>query len=366
MGIKESRRKDAYRLLQCLVVAVRPLRVEELAEILAMDFDMAHRGVPTFRPDWRWDDPVGAVLSTCSSLIEIVDDNGSQIDKFSHSSVKRFLLSNHLANSISEASRFHIVLETAHLVLAQACLTFLLHLDVRTRVRGLPLAEYAAEHWVTHVQFKGVTPRVMDEMASLFSPDKPHVSSWFTAWIGIYLIDEPHKTYLQFYSKMPAPLSHSSLSRSSALFERPATEHPQYVADWYEFALLAALRRKDFPVAEILLKCGVSVNIRGIRGRTLLHDTVGNSDAEVVRFLLKHGADANSRQDDLSTPLHLAVRSSQEQGVYIAKLLLERGADAHARDRDYATPWMLARYLGKTDVARVLLYYDAKAPTVND
>ena len=35
--IKKPNRDHARRLLQCLVVAIRPLRVEELAEMLAID-----------------------------------------------------------------------------------------------------------------------------------------------------------------------------------------------------------------------------------------------------------------------------------------------------------------------------------------
>jgi hypothetical protein len=38
-NINENNRDDARRLLHCLAVAIRPLRVEELAEILAFDFD---------------------------------------------------------------------------------------------------------------------------------------------------------------------------------------------------------------------------------------------------------------------------------------------------------------------------------------
>ena len=39
--IKRSSRDRVKRLLQCLTVAIRPLRVEELAELLAYDFDAA-------------------------------------------------------------------------------------------------------------------------------------------------------------------------------------------------------------------------------------------------------------------------------------------------------------------------------------
>jgi hypothetical protein len=73
--INEDNREHARRLLHCLAVAVRPLRVEELAEILAFDFDDVEGGIPKFRADWRSNDQEGAVLSTCSSLISVVDSD---------------------------------------------------------------------------------------------------------------------------------------------------------------------------------------------------------------------------------------------------------------------------------------------------
>ena len=72
-GINKAQKEDARRLLQCLTVAARPLRVEELAELLAFDFQTtSERGIPTLREDWRWNDEEQAVLSTCSSLTAIV------------------------------------------------------------------------------------------------------------------------------------------------------------------------------------------------------------------------------------------------------------------------------------------------------
>jgi hypothetical protein len=49
--IKRPNRDHARRLLQCLVVAIRPLEVEELAEVLAVDFDDTE-GVAKLKPDW--------------------------------------------------------------------------------------------------------------------------------------------------------------------------------------------------------------------------------------------------------------------------------------------------------------------------
>ncbi|KAI9432166.1 hypothetical protein H4582DRAFT_1777605, partial [Lactarius indigo] len=118
--ISQVNRDHAYRLLQCLTVAVRPLRVEELAEVLAIDFNA--RGGPKLNADWRWEDNEEAVLSACSSLVTVVMDGDSRVVQFSHFSVKEFLTSNRLASCLGEESRFHIRLESAHTILAQASL----------------------------------------------------------------------------------------------------------------------------------------------------------------------------------------------------------------------------------------------------
>jgi hypothetical protein len=61
--IKETNWEFARRLLLCVCVVSRPLRVEELAELLAFDFKVGQ--IPKYREDWRLEDPVEAVLSTC-------------------------------------------------------------------------------------------------------------------------------------------------------------------------------------------------------------------------------------------------------------------------------------------------------------
>ena len=92
------------RLLQCLVVAVRPLGVKELAEVLAVDFDDAE-GIPKLKPNWRWDDQEKALLTSCSSLITIVETGDSRVVQFSHFSVKEVLTSDRLATSSGDVSR---------------------------------------------------------------------------------------------------------------------------------------------------------------------------------------------------------------------------------------------------------------------
>src|SRR5437588_4204045 len=87
--IPKSNQVHAHRLLQCLTVAVRPLRVEELAEILAVDFNTSE-GIPKLNEALRWEDQEQAVLSACSSLIAVIKgkEKDSHVVQFSHFSVK--------------------------------------------------------------------------------------------------------------------------------------------------------------------------------------------------------------------------------------------------------------------------------------
>ena len=145
---KSSARYSSICVLQCLVVAVRPLRVEELAKILAIDFD--DEELPKLNLHWSWEDQEQALMSSCSSLIAIAESDESRIVEFSHFSVKEFLTSYQLASSNGDISRYHIDLEPAHIILAQACMSVLLRWDDLVEEGGIgnisPLVGYAAEH----------------------------------------------------------------------------------------------------------------------------------------------------------------------------------------------------------------------------
>ncbi len=178
--IKKPQQDHARRLLQCLVVAIRPLRVGELAELIAFDFDDAE-GIPKLNANWRWEDQEQALLSSCSSLITIVGTKYSRVVQFSHFSVKEFLTSPRLATSSGDVSCYHVDLGPAHTILAQACLSVLLQLDDRVEdnfEQSFPLAQYASEYWTSHAQFEDVSTHLRKGMEDLFDLDKPHFSAW--------------------------------------------------------------------------------------------------------------------------------------------------------------------------------------------
>jgi hypothetical protein len=103
--------------------------------------------------------------------------------QFSHFSVKEFLISPRLAIASGEVSNYHIDLESAHTILAQACLGVLL--QIQDDVEGCapkdhPLARYAAEYWTTHAQFGDVSSRLQKGMVYLFDTNKPDFKMWLT------------------------------------------------------------------------------------------------------------------------------------------------------------------------------------------
>ena len=69
-GIPTQKREHAHRLFQCLVVSIRPLKLEEVAEIFAIRFDS--KIGTKLEEGRRLEDAEDAVLSTCSSLVSVV------------------------------------------------------------------------------------------------------------------------------------------------------------------------------------------------------------------------------------------------------------------------------------------------------
>jgi Ankyrin repeats (many copies)/Ankyrin repeats (3 copies) len=374
--IKKSNRHHAHRLLQCLVVAVRPLRVEELAEVLAVDFDHPE-GIAKLNPNWRWEDEEQALLSSCSSLIAIVEFGYSRVVQFSHFSVKEFLTSPRFASSGGDLSGYHIALEPAHTIMAGACLSILLRLDdtIKNGVEKIsPLTGYAAQYWVPHAQFKNVSLRLRNTMEVLFDMDKPH----FAAWLKLHDIDIPPELYSPFYLFCPLwksatiPLYYAAHCGFYDLAEHLIAKYPQQViahGGYHVVPLVAALAGEHFGIAQLLLRngAGTTVNVRGANGRTPLHSAVYDGYVEVARFLLESNADVHARDIDGRTPLHnpsegVSLRKDPNYPrrlADVARLLLQHGADVNARRNDGQTPLHAAAYYGRLEVARVLLEHGA-------
>jgi ankyrin repeat protein len=416
--INGANAKQAHRLLQCLVAAHRPLRVEELAVVLALDVDAG--GVPRFNAEWRWEDHEAAVLSTCSSLVSVVNHGGSRVVQFCHFSVKEFLMSDRLS-STEGISQFHISHEPSNAVLTQACLGVLLSEDGPTKgptsedsAGGIPLSEYASENWLEHALVGNVELQVKDALDCLFDRDKPHFEA--------LLRREGISRELRSSDKDPKgvltpafPFSVAVKLGLRGLAERLVVANPPQVTEFrfHGCTLLhLAVRDEAIEVTRLLLAHGADRNSRPDHptprhiaspqrhseklldgsldeigkienslqksdahassegssdddmrcgeewGFTPLHLAVSQGHLELSRMLLENEADPRMHDNNGDTPLHLAASGCH---LEIIRILLEYNAEVNSRNEDGSTPLLIASSKGDLDILRLLLEHEADA-----
>ena len=376
-GIDKRKRDYAYRLLQCLFISKRPLRVEELAELFAIRPNA--ETIATFDARLRPENPEEFVLSACSTLVAVVNDDGQKVVQFSHFSVREYLASDRIAIS-NHVSRFHILPRPAHALLARVCLTVLLRLDnqVDKDIQNSPLASYAARYWADHARFENVSSDIKYEMKCLFDKNKPH----FATWLRLYDMDSPLSTPATY----PVPLYYAALCGFRDIAEHLLDVHPQDInarGGKFVTPLYAALEmghpsvamplvehgadmesRNSGPldiashteVATLLIDRGADPNAKSNRGETLLHLAFKRGRDDICLYLLDHGADPNHPDNRGKTLLHLAFERGRGD---ICRYLLDHGADVNHLDNRGSTPLHLASQNGHDEIVQLLFDYGA-------
>ena len=393
--INDVNPKQAHRLLQCLVAAQRPLRVEELADVLALD--VGEGGVPTFNSKSRWEDHQAVVLSTCSSLVSVVNQDGSQVVQFCHTSVKEFLMSDRLLFT-EEISQFHITHESSHAILAQACLGVLLSEDDEDGARNIPLSVYAYEYWLGHAQVGNVELQIKDALDRFFDLDKPYFTAFscssrarmpFEHRFFRASSDEESKGVLS----AAAPYYLAAISGLSGLAERLIVAKKPQVLSFcgHKGTLLhLAVREGRFEAVRLLLAHGADINSckdyatlpriaslqrhsQGLESHSE-RPLDGGSDAidDIENALPDTNVDINSGEigdaeislgERRFTPLHLAA---SEEHFEICQLLLERNADVRVHSDGGNTPLHLAASGHHLQIVGILLQYNAEVNSRNE
>jgi ankyrin repeat protein len=361
--INNANQVHAYCLLQCLTVASRPLRVEELAEVLA--FDLSTGGIPKLNADWRWENQEESVLSACSSLVSVIIEDGSWVVQFSHFSVKEYLTSDRLASCMEE-SQFYVPIEHSHTILAQACLGVLLSLNDSVDVdsdRGLPLYQYASDYWVGHAQVGNVELVISDTLDHFFDMDKPHFSAWVRSDFSLEYELSTGFEDEDLDRPPPAALLYFAAWRGfRGLVERLLIKHPRQVNQLggrYGTPLHGSVYGGHIEVAWLLFTYGADINSRSAPKLTPLHIASKMGHVEIVKWLLDHGADVKFKEVHGWIPLHCSARNGY---LEVCRMLLEHGAVVNTRGDTGSTPFLEASKYGYTDIIWLFLDHN---PDVN-
>ena len=111
---------------------------------------------------------------------------------------------------------------------------------------------------------------------------------------------------------------------------------------------------RDPEVVALLLNLDADIEaVEPQHGNRPLHKAVENGNLIFTSLLLSRGAEVNAKDNNGTTPIHMASRyASDEAGLEMVRLLLDRGANPRARDnqRRYASaPSVLASRLIASD-----------------
>ena len=111
-------------------------------------------------------------------------------------------------------------------------------------------------------------------------------------------------------------------------------------------------RRDDADELEKMIKAGLSVNLKSVKGDTLLMLASYNNALKTVNMLLSNGAIVDERNDRGQTPLAGAAFKGH---LEVVKALVDAGSDVEATSGLGMTPYAFAVMFGRSETAKFLL-----------
>lgn len=420
-GITEEHSPFVSRILPWLAFSVRPLYLEEAAEIVAIDV----AELPRFDPQKRCFD-LRALFGSCASLISIdvpvvnaSDDyynrtrvghdpkqgysstTGLQL-RLAHSSVKDYLISERVRNG---SAKLYSIDETqSNGTIAEECLAYLLHVDkteslTTGTLEDYPLAYYAAKNCFVHAKIaENGHSRATALGLEFFQTMTNEMKKWFQLYARSH--DRYQLEWLGTHVEIISPLRYASsfglvhlvklLLGSGCGVDTDDTYHVDALCaaivgrykgvmkllldegaaingfdETTGFPLRRASAQDSEDILQVLLDRGADINACNEHGDTAILSAAKAGRVHQVQLLLRYNADVNAQGCEGCTALFTAAASGVKR---IVQLLLENGADANLRNTEGRSPLFAAAGLaqsrgligtGSDDIVRLLIKYGA-------
>ncbi|KFY91992.1 hypothetical protein V498_05197 [Pseudogymnoascus sp. VKM F-4517 (FW-2822)] len=367
--ISDEDSEYAMRILQWLAFSSRPLSVEEVAEVVAINV----KRETAFDRNEVLENPM-EVLDICTGLISVVMAEVPSIDERSrrslttswtvtlaHYSVQEYLISGRICQG--RAAQYSMRPTACHSYIAKGCIGYLLQFEKgsfdRFESAGsihqvYKLAQYSAEHWITHTRDGEEGDNSLCYLATKFlsTGDGAYLN-----WLRLHDPDDnpdiPWKMHnirsgLGSYSN---PLYYASLgglaNTTSQLVEEGADVNAQDGN-----ALQEASAGGHDRIVKMLLSKGANVNAQGGFYGNALQAASAEGHEKIVEMLLFRGAKVNAQGGHYSNALQAA---SAEGHSRIVELLLSKGANVSVQGGEYGNALQAASHGGHNKIVAVLL-----------
>lgn len=109
-------------------------------------------------------------------------------------------------------------------------------------------------------------------------------------------------------------------------------------------------------IVKYLVKNGANVDSKNRKNQAPLHSAVHNAHRDIIEYLVTSGADLNAIDDEGDTPLAWAAYKGQTE---VAGLLVKLGANIHAKNKIGNTPLHWAAEKGYLDIVELLISHHA-------
>ena len=116
-------------------------------------------------------------------------------------------------------------------------------------------------------------------------------------------------------------------------------------------ALHKAVWDGHIQVVKFLVRNGAEIDAKNQNDATPLYIAAQEGQLDVVKFLIEKGANVDEKQKDGFTPLHVAA---EKRRLEVVKYLTENGANINAKTNDNKTPLYIAAKNGHSEVVDYL------------